>query len=318
MIEPGWLTEMVRQAARPEIGAVGAKLLYPDRTIQHGGIVLGIDGVAGHSHLGMPDADPGYFARMVLAHEVSAVTGACLAMRAAVFAEVGGFDAQALKVAFNDVDLCLRIREAGYRIVWTPFAKLIHHESKSRGPEDTPEKKARFEAETRVMLGRWARSCAPTPITTSTCPGTRPITGCDAATPTEERRMVTRPLKRWLRRLLGTAKPPPGVVGHVDIACETFVKGWALDTADRDRAIGIEILHHGAVVARGATDIARDDVAKAGHGKLLTGSASTCRPGSPSRPGTRWRSATRRRAGRSSEAPCGSTSTRTSSASATA
>ncbi len=83
--------------------------------------------------------------------------------------------------------------------------------------------------------------------------------------------MVTRPLKRWLRRLLGTAKPPPGVVGHVDIACETFVKGWALDTADRDRAIGIEILHHGAVVARGATDIARDDVAKAGHGKLLTG-----------------------------------------------
>ncbi len=83
--------------------------------------------------------------------------------------------------------------------------------------------------------------------------------------------MVTRPLKRWLRMLLGTAKPPPGVVGHVDIACETFVKGWALDTADRDRAVGIEILHRGSVVARGTTDIARDDVAKAGHGKLLTG-----------------------------------------------
>ncbi|MCJ2013864.1 glycosyltransferase family 2 protein [Methylobacterium sp. J-076] len=155
VIEPGWLTEMVRQAVRPEIGAVGAKLLYPDRTIQHGGIVLGIDGVAGHSHLGMPEADPGYFARMVLAHEVSAVTGACLALRAEVFARVGGFDAEALKVAFNDVDLCLKIRAAGHRIVWTPFATLIHHESKSRGPEDTPEKKARFEAETRVMLGRW-------------------------------------------------------------------------------------------------------------------------------------------------------------------
>ena len=83
------------------------------------------------------------------------MTGACLATRAEVFAQVGGFDAQALKVAFNDVDLCLRIREAGYRIVWTPFATLIHHESKSRGPEDTPEKKARFEAETKVMLGRW-------------------------------------------------------------------------------------------------------------------------------------------------------------------
>ncbi|MGC5779755.1 glycosyltransferase family 2 protein [Methylobacterium sp. NFXW15] len=155
VIEPGWLTELVRQAVRPEIGGVGAKLLYPDRTIQHGGIVLGIDGVAGHSHLGVPDSEPGYFARMKIAHEVSAVTGACLAMRAAVFEEVGGFDAEALKVAFNDVDLCLRIRKAGYRLVWTPFATLIHHESKSRGPEDTPEKKARFEAETRVMLGRW-------------------------------------------------------------------------------------------------------------------------------------------------------------------
>lgn len=155
VIEPDWLTEMVRHAVRPGIGAVGAKLLYPDRTIQHGGIVLGIDGVAGHSHLGMPDADPGYFARMVIAHEVSAVTGACLALRAETFAAVGGFDAEALKVAFNDVDLCLKIRAAGHRIIWTPFAKLIHHESKSRGPEDTPEKKARFEAETRVMLGRW-------------------------------------------------------------------------------------------------------------------------------------------------------------------
>lgn len=155
VVEPDWLTEMVRHAVRPGIGAVGAKLLYPDRTIQHGGIVLGIGGVAGHSHLGMPDSDPGYFARMILTHEASAVTGACLALRAEVFAAVGGFDAEALKVAFNDVDLCLRIRAAGYRIVWTPHAKLIHHESKSRGPEDTPEKKARFEAETRVMLGRW-------------------------------------------------------------------------------------------------------------------------------------------------------------------
>ncbi|MCJ2086073.1 glycosyltransferase family 2 protein [Methylobacterium sp. E-005] len=155
VLEPDWLTEMVRHAVRPEIGAVGAKLLYPDRTIQHGGIVLGIGGVAGHSHLGVPDADPGYFCRMVMAHEVSAVTGACLAMRADVFAEVGGFDAIALKVAFNDVDLCLKIRRAGYRIVWTPFARLIHHESKSRGAEDTPEKQKRFEGEVLTMLDRW-------------------------------------------------------------------------------------------------------------------------------------------------------------------
>ncbi|WP_267425030.1 glycosyltransferase family 2 protein [Methylobacterium sp. GC_Met_2] len=155
VLEPDWLTEMVRHAVRPEIGAVGAKLLYPDRTIQHGGIVLGIGGVAGHSHLGVPDADPGYFCRMVIAHEVSAVTGACLAMRADVFRQVGGFDAAALKVAFNDVDLCLKIRRAGYRIVWTPFARLIHHESKSRGAEDTPEKQKRFEGEVLTMLDRW-------------------------------------------------------------------------------------------------------------------------------------------------------------------
>jgi GT2 family glycosyltransferase len=155
ILEAGWLEEMVRHAVRPGIGAVGAKLLYPDGTIQHGGVVLGIDGVASHSHLGVPGSDPGYFARMVLTHEVSAVTGACLATPASVFAEIGGFDAQALKVAFNDVDFCLKVRAAGYRIVWTPFAKLVHHESKSRGAEDTPEKRARFEAEMNTMLNRW-------------------------------------------------------------------------------------------------------------------------------------------------------------------
>ncbi len=155
VLEPGWLTELVAIASDPEIGAVGAKLLYPDGTIQHGGIVLGIGGIAGHSHLGLPGSAPGYFARMVLSQEVSAVTGACLAMRAAVFSEVRGFDAAHLAVAFNDVDLCLKIRAAGYRIVWTPHARLVHHESKSRGAEDTPEKRARFEAESRVMRERW-------------------------------------------------------------------------------------------------------------------------------------------------------------------
>jgi GT2 family glycosyltransferase len=155
VLEPGWLGEMVRHALRPDVGAVGAKLLYPDRTIQHGGLVLGVGGIVDRYHLGMPDTDRGYFDRMQIAHEVSAVTAACLALRAEVFAEVGGFDAADLKVAFNDVDLCLKIRAAGYRIVWTPFAKLIHHESKSRGFEDTPEKRARFEAETRVMQDRW-------------------------------------------------------------------------------------------------------------------------------------------------------------------
>lgn len=155
VIEPGWLTEMTSIAVDPTVGAVGAKLLYPDGTLQHGGIVLGIGGIAGHSHPGLPADAPGYFARMALSQEVSAVTGACLTMRRSVFFEVGGFDAKDLKVAFNDVDLCLRVGAAGYRIVWTPHARLVHHESKSRGPEDNPEKWARFEAESRVMQERW-------------------------------------------------------------------------------------------------------------------------------------------------------------------
>lgn len=155
VVDSGWLRELVSIAIEPEVGAVGAKLLYPDGTLQHGGIVLGIGGVAGHSHLGLAGDEPGYFARMAVAQEVSGVTGACLAMRADVFKKVGGFDAVDLAVAFNDVDLCLRVRRAGYRIIWTPYARLIHHESKSRGPEDTPEKRARFEAETRVMRERW-------------------------------------------------------------------------------------------------------------------------------------------------------------------
>ncbi|MFE1598147.1 glycosyltransferase family 2 protein [Methylobacterium sp. ID0610] len=153
--ESGWLAEMVSIAVEPDVGAVGAKLTYPDGTLQHGGVVLGAGGVAGHSHLGIGPEDPGYFGRMVMTQEVSAVTGACLMMRRSVFAEVGGFDADRLTVAFNDVDLCLRIRQAGYRIIWTPHASLIHHESKSRGQEDTPEKRARFESEVMTMLERW-------------------------------------------------------------------------------------------------------------------------------------------------------------------
>ncbi|ACL56937.1 glycosyltransferase family 2 protein [Methylobacterium nodulans] len=153
--QPGWLTEMASIAVEPTVGAVGAKLSYPDGTLQHGGVVLGAGGVAGHSHPGIGPDDPGYFGRMVMAQEVSAVTGACLMMRRSVFTQVGGFDAERLTVAFNDVDLCLRIRQAGYLIIWTPHASLIHHESKSRGLEDTPAKRARFEAEVMTMLDRW-------------------------------------------------------------------------------------------------------------------------------------------------------------------
>lgn len=154
VIESGWLREMVAQVSRPDIGAVGAMLYYPDRTIQHAGVILGIGGIANHAFQHQPAGSPGFCARALVAQNLSAVTGACLVVRRAVFDEVGGFD-ERLAVAFNDIDLCLRIREAGYRNLWTPFAELVHHESVSRGADDTPEKRARFESEVALMQARW-------------------------------------------------------------------------------------------------------------------------------------------------------------------
>ncbi len=150
-----WLGELVGHAVRPEVGCVGAKLYYPNDTIQHAGVVLGIGGIAGHSHKYYDRRAPGYFTRLHLTQNVSAVTGACLLVRKAVYLEVGGLDEENLTVAFNDVDFCLKVREAGYRNVWTPYAELYHHESISRGAEDTPEKQARFRKETLTMKRRW-------------------------------------------------------------------------------------------------------------------------------------------------------------------
>lgn len=150
-----WLSEMVSHAVRPEVGAVGARLLYPNNLVQHAGIILGIGGVAGHNHKGRPASDPGYFNRLILPQNLSAVTAACLLMRRDVLTKVGPLDEDALAVAFNDVDLCLRIRSAGYLIVYTPYAELYHHESISRGLEDSPEKFKRFEREVGTMKERW-------------------------------------------------------------------------------------------------------------------------------------------------------------------
>lgn len=157
VISPDWLEEMAGQALRPDIGCVGAMLYYPNDTIQHAGVVLGLGGVAGHAFRHFPRATDGAFNRARLAQNYSAVTAACLVVRAELFQRVGGLDEQALAVAFNDVDLCLKVRAAGYRNLWTPFAEFYHHESVSRGPEDTVEKFARFRAEIATMQERWGR-----------------------------------------------------------------------------------------------------------------------------------------------------------------
>jgi GT2 family glycosyltransferase len=155
VIESGWLREMVSHAVRPNVGAVGARLLYADGTVQHGGVILGIGGVAGHSHKHFWGKEAGYCCRAQVPQYLSAVTAACLLMRRSCFDEIGGFDAENLAVAFNDVDLCLKLREAGYDIVWTPYAEMFHLESASRGSDMAPEKAERFTREVMHMRSRW-------------------------------------------------------------------------------------------------------------------------------------------------------------------
>ncbi|MDY6991574.1 MAG: glycosyltransferase, partial [Pseudomonadota bacterium] len=157
VIHEEWLTELASQAMRPEIGAVGARLWYDNNTLQHGGVIVGLGGVAGHSHKHFPRQHPGYFYRTQLMQNFSAVTAACMMMRKQVFQAVGGLNSTELSIAFNDVDLCLKIGQLGLRILWTPYAELYHYESKSRGRDTTPEKQARFAAEKAYMQKRWQK-----------------------------------------------------------------------------------------------------------------------------------------------------------------
>ena len=154
VVNEDWLSEMVRHALRPDVGAVGAKLLYLDETIQHAGVVLGIGGIAGHSHKFYDRDSYGYFGRANLQQELSAVTAACLIVRKNVFEQVGGLD-ENLSIAFNDVDFCIKVRESGLKNIYTPYSILYHHESISRGQEDSPEKQTRFAKEVLFMKDKW-------------------------------------------------------------------------------------------------------------------------------------------------------------------
>ena len=154
VITPDWLAELVSIAAQPGTGAVGARLWYPDRTLQHGGVVFGLGGVAGHIHHALHRWQPGYFGRALCVQNLSAVTAACLVIRKAVYVEVGGLDEE-LAVAFNDVDFCAKVLRAGYRNVWTPHAELYHHESASRGSDMDPDKYERFVREVHWIQARW-------------------------------------------------------------------------------------------------------------------------------------------------------------------
>ena len=154
VIRSDWMRRMVAQAQRPSIGAVGAKLLYEDDRVQHAGVVIGIGGLAGHCFRHFEASSFGYFNALKTVCNYSAVTAACMMLRRSVFEEVGGFD-EGLRTAYNDVDLCLRIREAGYNIVFVPEAELYHYESRSRGYDVTSEQVAHNKTEREYMQARW-------------------------------------------------------------------------------------------------------------------------------------------------------------------
>ena len=157
VIHADWLHEMVAQSLRPAIGCVGAMLYYPNDTVQHAGVIIGLGGVAGHAFRDFNRGTEGVFNRARLVQNYGAVTAACLLIRKEIFDQVGGLDEKHLAVAFNDVDFCLKVRAAGYLNLWTPFAELYHHESASRGVEDTPEKHERFRGEVETMMQRWEK-----------------------------------------------------------------------------------------------------------------------------------------------------------------
>lgn len=151
---PDWIEQMLANCQRPDVAICGSKLYYPDHTIQHAGVIVGLGGIAGHAFLNMPGSRTGYLHKASIQLNTSAVTAACMMMKKEVFDALGGFE-EKLTVAFNDVDLCLRTVQAGYRIVYNPHVEMTHYESKSRGAEDSPEKVRRFQSEIEFMRTRW-------------------------------------------------------------------------------------------------------------------------------------------------------------------
>ena len=158
VISRNWLEEMLMYAQREDVGAVGAKLYYGNDTIQHGGVILrlGADRIAGHSHCGSPRSDAGYMGKMFYAQDISAVTAACMMVPREVFENVNGFD-ETLAVAYNDVDLCMKIRGLGKNIVFNPYCELYHYESVSRGLDTEPQNVERFNREKKIFLDKWQK-----------------------------------------------------------------------------------------------------------------------------------------------------------------
>jgi tetratricopeptide (TPR) repeat protein len=255
VITPDWIEAMVEQAQRPAIGAVGALLLYPDRSIQHAGVVLGIGDVAGHSHKRFAADDPGYFGQTVTVNNYSAVTGACMMCRRSTFAAAGGFDEQ-LAVAYNDVDFCLKLMQQGYRNVYLPHAVLYHYESKSRGYEDTPDKQQRYRQEATIMQQRWQEAIEHDRCYSRNLTRRREDYRLNINTQVEI--LEVRLSERDTDRLLGWFIDSPELGRAYDVT-SICVRGWVL--AQHSPAMTLEVLCNGCLLQTTPIRDRRPDVA---------------------------------------------------------
>ena len=255
VITPEWLEGMVEQVQRSSIGAVGAKLLYPDNTIQHAGVVLGIGDIAGHSHKAFPKDHAGYVGQLATINNYSAVTGACLMCRKEVFNKLGQFD-EKLVVAYNDVDLCLRMLEKGYRNVYLPHVVLYHHESKSRGYEDTPEKALRHQREVQKMRKKWGEILTNDPCYNPNLSNKREDYSFRITT---HLKIQDVPLAQQNDQLLLAYcidAPQPGE--QTDVG-KLHIKGWVI--SKNSPAKRVEILGNGKIIKEVSVNFDRPDVA---------------------------------------------------------
>jgi O-antigen biosynthesis protein len=250
-----WIEAMVEQAQRRSIGAIGAKLLYPDNTIQHAGVIMGLGGIAGHGHKNFPADHPNHFGQIDTVNNYTAVTAACLMCRRDLFLEVGGFN-EDLKVAFNDVDLCLKIQRQGYNNIYLPHVVLYHYESKSRGFDNYPEKQARFDAEIQLMLQLWAKEIAYDRCYNPHLTLHREDYGLAVTIQIEVLKVTS-------------AKANPDVFWGFcldypiagEVVNEVSIAGWAI--GKNSTAVAIEVIHDMDSIQTIAIDRYRPDVAKA-------------------------------------------------------
>ncbi|MEB3884176.1 tetratricopeptide repeat protein [Lyngbya sp. CCY1209] len=256
VLTPDWIEAMLEQAQRASIGAVGPLLLYPDDTVQHAGVVLGIGGVAGHSHKGYQAHHLGYYNHLITVNNYSAVTGACLMCRREVFEEVGGLDEE-FAVAFNDVDFCLKLVRQGYRNIYLPHVVLYHYESKSRGYEDTPEKEERFKRESKLMKQRWGDLLKNDPYYNPNLSRIRQ--DYSIRLNNDENQVMAIFLSEDQEAFLGCAIDSPKLHQPFDEE-NMLVQGWAL--GKYSPAVGIQVMCGDRIIGESKMNQERGDVAK--------------------------------------------------------